>query len=66
VVNRFAYASESISSTITELIQFPEVAEKYHVIDMPKMVVNEDLKYTGAFTLEEGIQILEKRIGDPE
>jgi hypothetical protein len=33
---------------------------------MPKTIYNEDLRYTGAFTLEDAIQILENRIGDPE
>jgi len=65
-VARFAYASENIKTSIVEIIQFPDIAERYRVIDMPKMLSNEDLRYTGAFTLEEAIQILENRIGDQE
>jgi alkyl hydroperoxide reductase subunit AhpF len=63
---RFAYASDNIRTSIIEIIQFPDLAERYRVIDMPKTLSNEDLKYTGAFTLEEAIQILENRIGDQE
>ena len=62
----YAYVSGRMKAEVIDLVQFPEIAEKYHVIDIPKTISREELRYSGSFTFEEGLQILEKRIGDTE
>lgn len=63
---RLSFVNEKVECAFVDLIQFPEVAEKYRVLDMPKTISNEDLKFTGVYDLEEIIEILSKKIGDAE
>ncbi|MDG6224949.1 MAG: thioredoxin family protein [Candidatus Thermoplasmatota archaeon] len=61
-----AYAAENITAHGIELIEFPDVAEKYRVLGFPKTVANGSLKFTGIYSLEEIMQILEKKISDAD
>jgi alkyl hydroperoxide reductase subunit AhpF len=63
---RLSFVNEKVECAFVDLIQFPEVAEKNRVLDMPKTISNEDLRFTGVYDLEEFIEILSKRIGDAE
>jgi alkyl hydroperoxide reductase subunit AhpF len=66
VINMLAYANPKIKSSILELIQFPDIAEQYRVLGIPKTIINETQHYTGQFTLKEGIEIIQKKISDAE
>lgn len=61
-----SYLNEKIECAVIDLIQFPDMAEKYRVLDMPKTISNDDLRYTGVYDLSETLEILSKRIGDAE
>jgi alkyl hydroperoxide reductase subunit AhpF len=66
VTNTLAYLNEGIRSSIIELIQFPDMAEQYRVLGIPKTIINETQHYTGQFTIKEGIEIIIKKISDAE
>lgn len=66
IANALAFAAENITAHGVELIEFPDVAEKYRVLGFPKIVANGSLKFTGIYSLEEVMQILEKKISDAE
>jgi len=61
-----AYMSDKIECAAVDLIQFPHIAERHHVLDMPRTISNEDLKFTGVYSVEDIFEILEKKIGDAE
>ncbi|MFW3147001.1 MAG: thioredoxin family protein [Thermoplasmatota archaeon] len=63
---KLAYISEGISVSVIDLIQFPEMAEQYHVLGIPKTIINEEQRYTGPFDLKDGLDILTKNISDAE
>jgi alkyl hydroperoxide reductase subunit AhpF len=66
IANSLAYATGTITAHSIELIEFPQVAERYNVLGVPKTVANRSLKFTGSYSLEEVVQILEKKISDVE
>jgi alkyl hydroperoxide reductase subunit AhpF len=66
IANSLAYATGSITAHTIELIEFPQVAERYNVLGVPKTVANRSLKFTGTYSLDEVVQILEKKISDVE
>lgn len=61
-----SYISDKVECAVVDLIHFPDLAEKYHVLDMPKTISNGELKFTGIYDLDETMEILEKKIGDAE
>jgi len=66
VTNTLAYMNGGIKSSIIELIQFPDIAEQYRVLGIPKTIINETQHYTGQFSLKEGVEIIKKKISDAE
>lgn len=66
VSHMLAFVSKKIKASVLELIQFPDIAEQYRVLGIPKTIINESQHYTGQFTLEEGIEIIQKKISDAE
>jgi alkyl hydroperoxide reductase subunit AhpF len=63
---RMSYVNEKVECAIIDLIQFPDIAERYRVLDMPKTISNEELRFTGVYDLKETMEILNKKIGDAE
>jgi alkyl hydroperoxide reductase subunit AhpF len=66
VTQMMAFISDKIKASVLELIQFPDIAEQYRVLGIPKTIMNESQHYTGPFTLEEGLEIIQKNISDAE
>ena len=66
IANRLAVATGTFQAHNIEIIEFPQIAEKYNVLGVPKTVSNGSLRFTGNYSLEEVIQIIEKKIGDVE
>lgn len=66
IANRLAIATGTIAANNIEIIEFPQIAEKYNVLGVPKTVANGSLKFTGLYSLDEVLQIIEKKIGDVE
>jgi hypothetical protein len=63
---KMAFSNEKIDCAVVDLIQFPEVAERNRVLDMPMTISNNDLQFTRVYDLDETVEILKKRIGDAE
>jgi len=64
--NRLALATGKMTCSSIELIEFPEIAERYKVLGVPKTIADRSLRFTGSYPLEEVMGILEKRISDVE
>jgi glutaredoxin-like protein len=62
----FALASSDVRTSVIELIEFPEIAERYEVLGLPKTIVNEELKFTGTYDAGELLEIIRNRISDVE
>jgi hypothetical protein len=43
-----AVASERITADVVEITEFPELAQRYHVYGVPKVVINDDVEFEGA------------------
>ncbi len=65
-LNTLAYLNPKVKSSILELIQFPDIAEQYRVLGIPKTIINETQHYTGQFSLKECLEIIQKKISDAE
>jgi len=46
--HRFALANENIRADLIESIEFPHLAQKYHVRGVPRAIINENLTVDGA------------------
>ncbi len=43
-----AVASEHITADVVEITEFPELAQRYHVYGVPKVVINDMVEFEGA------------------
>ncbi len=43
-----AVASEHITADVVEITEFPELAQRYHVYGVPKVVINDTVEFEGA------------------
>jgi len=43
-----AVASERITADVIEITEFPELAQRYHVYGVPKVVINDTVEFEGA------------------
>ncbi|MGA1819671.1 MAG: hypothetical protein ACMUHU_01540 [Thermoplasmatota archaeon] len=66
ITHRLCFVNEKVKACVIELIQFPDIAEQYRVLGIPKTIINETQHYTGQFTLKEGLEIIQKKISDAE
>jgi len=48
LANYFAMENENIISDIIEVSEFPELIEKYQVMSVPKVVINDSVEFVGA------------------
>jgi len=59
-----AVASEHITADVVEITEFPELAQRYHVYGVPKVVINDTVEFEGALPeprfLLEALRALEK------
>ncbi|NJD52876.1 MAG: glutaredoxin [Candidatus Methanoperedens sp.] len=46
--HQFAIENENIRSDVIEMIEFPYLAQKYSVMSVPHIVINNDTSFTGA------------------
>jgi glutaredoxin-like protein len=49
VAHKLAIESDMIKADIIETSEFPDLAMKYNVIGVPKIVINEKVEFVGAF-----------------
>ncbi len=43
-----AVASEHVTADVIEIAEFPELAQRYHVYGVPKVVINDTVEFEGA------------------
>jgi predicted DsbA family dithiol-disulfide isomerase len=48
VAHKLAIASERITADVVEVGEFPDVAQRYRVSGVPKIVINETVEFVGA------------------
>ncbi len=46
--HKFAVANENVTSKMIEAIEYPKLAEKYGVMAVPKIVINDEVQFEGA------------------
>jgi glutaredoxin-like protein len=49
IAHKLAIESALISADVIETSEFPDLAQKYNVIGVPKVVINEKIEFVGAF-----------------
>jgi glutaredoxin-like protein len=49
VAHKLAIESDMVKADVIESSEFPDLAMKYNVIGVPKVVINETVEFTGAF-----------------
>ncbi len=49
VAHKLAIESDMVKADIIETSEFPDLAMKYNVIGVPKIIINEKVEFTGAF-----------------
>ncbi len=48
IANKFAVENDFIKTDIIDASEFPHLAQKYAVMGVPKIVINEKVEFTGA------------------
>jgi len=54
--HRFAILNENITGEMVEAVEFPEWANKWNVMSVPHIVINEDVQFIGAYPDEQYIE----------
>ncbi len=54
--HRFAILNENITGEMIEAVEFPEWANKWNVMSVPHIVINEDVQFIGAYPDEQYIE----------
>ena len=54
--HRFAILNENITGEMVEALEFPEWADKWKVMSVPHIVINEDVQFIGAYPDEQYIE----------
>jgi glutaredoxin len=49
IAHKLAVESDMISADVIDAGEFPTLAQKYSVIGVPKIVINEKVEFVGAF-----------------
>jgi glutaredoxin-like protein len=49
VAHKLAIESDMVKADVVETSEFPQLAQKYNVIGVPKIVINETIEFVGAF-----------------
>jgi glutaredoxin-like protein len=49
VAHKLAIENDNITAEVIESSEFPDLAMKYNVVGVPKVIINEKIEFTGAF-----------------
>jgi glutaredoxin-like protein len=50
IAHKLAVESDMIRADVIDATEFPQLAQKYGVIGVPKIIINEKVEFTGAFS----------------
>jgi alkyl hydroperoxide reductase subunit AhpF len=59
-----AVASERVTATAIEATEFPELSRAYHVMAVPKIVINERVQFEGALPEPQFLEQVLRAAGD--
>lgn len=62
VAHMFAIANNYIISDVINVVEFPELAEKFKVYAVPKVVINNRVSFEGSLTEEEFLKKIEEAL----
>jgi hypothetical protein len=58
LAHQFAVENESIRADMVEVIEFPFLCQRYSVMGVPKVVINETINFVGSLPEERFIEYL--------
>ncbi|MEM3781372.1 MAG: thioredoxin family protein [Candidatus Micrarchaeaceae archaeon] len=64
MAHQFAIENSNIRSSMIEAAEFPELAEKYEVMAVPKVVINDSVQFEGAVPEEAFLEYVESALGN--
>ncbi len=62
----FAVENEHVTADVVEATEFPQLAQQYRVMSVPKIVVNEKTQFVGALPEEPFAAEVMKALGKPK
>lgn len=57
-----AMESEKVTADVVEVAEFPEIAQRYQVMAVPKTVINEAVQFDGAYPEESVIRAVQSAL----
>lgn len=48
MAHKLAIANARITADVIEITEFPEMAQRYHIYGVPKVVINDQVEFEGA------------------
>lgn len=59
-----AVESQYVTADVIEITEFPEMANRYHVFGVPKVVINEKIEFEGALPEPQFMAQVAAAVGD--
>lgn len=50
MAHQMAIESPRVKADVVEASEFPQLVEKYHIVGVPKVVINETVEFEGALS----------------
>ena len=64
MAQKMAMENENVTADVVEATEFPEMSQKYRVMSVPKIVVNEKTQFVGALPEEKYLKEVMKAVPD--
>jgi hypothetical protein len=65
LAQHMAAASDKVTATAIEATEFPELSRAYHVMAVPKIVMNDTVQFEGALPERDFLAAVLKAAGSP-
>ena len=56
LAHKFAFESDYIKSDMVEISEFPQLAQKYSIVGVPKIVINETIEFVGVLPEDQFVE----------
>jgi predicted DsbA family dithiol-disulfide isomerase len=66
LAQHMAVASERVEAECIEATQFPELSQRYRVMAVPKIVINDRVEFEGALPEQEFLDAVLRAVGSGE
>ena len=64
MAHQMAVESERVTADVIEATEFPDLARRYGVRGVPKIVVNDTVEFVGALPESQFLSYVKKAVGD--